>query len=72
MVILKGPFEVVVGVLYGLVLGALSWVLPVPSENNKDLLRFVLLLTGGVVSLFGSQLVRETSHQDNLFFQCSL
>lgn len=59
MVILKGPFEVVIGVLYGLVLGALSWVLPVPGEDNKDVLRFVLLLTGGVVSLFGSQMVRE-------------
>lgn len=57
VVILKGPFEVVVGVLYGLVLGALSWVLPVPSENNTDVLRFSLLLAAGVVSLFGSQMI---------------
>lgn len=59
VVILKGPFEVVVGVLYGLVLGALSWVLPVPREHNTDVVRFSLLLAAGVVSLFGSQMVKE-------------
>ncbi|KAK8395971.1 hypothetical protein O3P69_005218 [Scylla paramamosain] len=57
MVILKGPFEVVVGLIYGVVLGVLCWVLPVPSQHNAPLLRFVVLLTAGVVSLFGSPLI---------------
>ncbi|KAG0726903.1 Sodium/hydrogen exchanger 9B2 [Chionoecetes opilio] len=58
VVILKGPFEVVVGVVYGVVLGALCWVLPVPSEHNTPVLRFVVLLAAGVVSLFGSPLIQ--------------
>lgn len=60
MVILKGPFEVLVGLLYGFLLGVISWVLPVPKEHNTDVLRFILLLTAGVVSLFGSQMVSDT------------
>ena len=56
---MKGPFEVVVGLVYGLVLGALCWVLPVSTEHNALVLRFVVLLSAGVVSLFGSPLVSK-------------
>ena len=61
MVILKGPFEVVVGLIYGVVLGMLCWVLPVPSQHNAPVLRFVVLLAAGVLSLFGSPLVSKWS-----------
>lgn len=66
VVILKGPFEVVVGVVYGLVLGILCWVLPVPTEHNAPVLRFVVLLAAGIVSLFGSPLVRSRSSFNSL------
>ncbi|KAK3869187.1 hypothetical protein Pcinc_025491 [Petrolisthes cinctipes] len=58
MVILKGPFEVVVGLLYGAVVGALCWVLPESSHNAADVLRLAMVFFAGLFSLFGSQIVK--------------
>ncbi|XP_042856263.1 sodium/hydrogen exchanger 9B2-like isoform X4 [Penaeus japonicus] len=55
-IILKGPIEVVMGLVYGLGVGALLWVLPNIEERNAHNLRFFLLGSAGLLAVFGSQM----------------
>ncbi|XP_047501492.1 sodium/hydrogen exchanger 9B2-like isoform X3 [Penaeus chinensis] len=55
-IILKGPIEVVMGLVYGLGVGALLWVLPNIEERNAQNLRFFLLACAGLLAVFGSQM----------------
>lgn len=59
VVILKGPFEVVVGLLYGALVGALCWVLPESSHKVAHVLRLAMVVFAGLFALFGSQMVRR-------------
>lgn len=59
MVILKGPFEVVVGLLYGALVGALCWVLPESSHKVAHVLRLAMVFFAGLFALFASQMVRH-------------
>ncbi|XP_071552282.1 putative SLC9B1-like protein SLC9B1P1 isoform X4 [Panulirus ornatus] len=58
VVILKGPFEVLVGIIYGVFLGMLCWILPNHDEQQVPLLRFAVILSAGLLSLFGSQMIK--------------
>ncbi|XP_054710122.1 sodium/hydrogen exchanger 9B2-like isoform X2 [Uloborus diversus] len=55
--IAKGPLEVLVGLVYGIVLGLISWYLPNPEEKNKNVFRFMILCFGAMFILFGSAAV---------------
>ncbi|XP_070000471.1 sodium/hydrogen exchanger 9B2-like isoform X3 [Penaeus vannamei] len=55
-IILKGPIEVVMGLVYGLGVGALFWVLPNIEERSAQNLRFFLLGCAGLLAVFGSQM----------------
>ncbi|KAG7156541.1 sodium/hydrogen exchanger 9B2-like [Homarus americanus] len=57
VVILKGPFEVLVGLLFGLIFGVLCWVLPNRKEQEAQVMRFAIILSAGLLSVFGSQMV---------------
>lgn len=54
---MKGPIEVVMGLVYGLGVGALFWVLPNIEERSAQNLRFFLLGCAGLLAVFGSQMV---------------
>ncbi|ROT75079.1 putative mitochondrial sodium/hydrogen exchanger 9B2-like [Penaeus vannamei] len=57
-IILKGPIEVVMGLVYGLGVGALFWVLPNIEERSAQNLRFFLLGCAGLLAVFGSQMAQ--------------
>jgi NhaP-type Na+/H+ or K+/H+ antiporter len=52
-VILQGPLEAVVGVVFGLVWGVLAVFLP-PSPHPSTVLRLLVLVGGALLALFGS------------------
>lgn len=52
-VILQGPLEAFVGVVFGLVWGVLAVFLP-PSPSPSTLLRLLVLVGGALLALFGS------------------
>ncbi|CAL4065695.1 unnamed protein product, partial [Meganyctiphanes norvegica] len=54
---LKGPVEVVIGIIFGGIMGTLAWVLPNRSFEDKDRLRFYYLIGCGLVAIFGSEMV---------------
>ncbi len=51
----QGPAEALVGLLVGIVWGAMVSLLPGKDDSNFALLRFVFLFGGGIIALFGSQ-----------------
>jgi len=53
LLILQGPLEAVVGVVWGILWGLLMIILP-PSPNPSILLRILLLVGGSLLALFGS------------------
>ncbi|XP_035223417.1 sodium/hydrogen exchanger 9B2-like, partial [Stegodyphus dumicola] len=53
--IAQGPLEVLVGIIYGVLLGFISWYIPNPEEKSKSVFRFLILCFGGTFVLFGSQ-----------------
>lgn len=55
-VLLQGPLEAVVGVVFGLIWGVLAVFLP-PSPNPSTLLRLLVLVGGALLALFGSDVV---------------
>lgn len=52
-VLLQGPLEAFVGVVFGLVWGVLAVFLP-PSPNPSTILRLLVLVGGALLALFGS------------------
>ena len=55
-VILQGPLEALVGVVFGLLWGVLAVFLP-PSPNPSTILRLLVLVGGALLALFGSDVV---------------
>ncbi|GFS30330.1 hypothetical protein NPIL_731 [Nephila pilipes] len=55
--IAQGPLEVLVGIIYGIVLGIITWYIPNPEEKSKSVFRFLILCFGGMFVLFGSQAI---------------
>ncbi|CAL4147907.1 unnamed protein product [Meganyctiphanes norvegica] len=53
--IVQGPIEVAMGLLYGGVIGAISWVLPYRKEADLSKQRFLFLFAAGLVAVFGSK-----------------
>lgn len=53
--IAKGPVEVIAGIIYGVVLGMISWYIPNPFEKSKSVFRVIILAFGGMFIMFGSQ-----------------
>ncbi|MCL4141119.1 UNVERIFIED_CONTAM: hypothetical protein GTU68_034727, partial [Idotea baltica] len=51
---LKGPIEVLFGLGYGLLMGAICWYLPEQNGKGSSKFRFVLLFGAGLLALFGS------------------
>ncbi len=54
---LRGPAEFLIGLLVGIAWGGLVVVLPGRDDKNYAALRFVFLLGGGIIALFGSKSV---------------
>ncbi|XP_067937026.1 sodium/hydrogen exchanger 9B2-like [Watersipora subatra] len=52
--IVKGPLEALGGVIYGVIVGVITWYLPPSTHKNLDVTRSFLLLCGGLFALFGS------------------
>lgn len=53
--IVQGPIEVAMGLLYGGIIGAISWVLPYRKEADLGMQRFLFLFAAGLVAIFGSK-----------------
>ncbi|XP_066952008.1 sodium/hydrogen exchanger 9B2-like isoform X3 [Macrobrachium rosenbergii] len=53
--IVKGPIEIFVGLMYGVILGVLCWYLPYREKKNRPLYKLILLFVLGCLALFGSQ-----------------
>ncbi|XP_050686648.1 sodium/hydrogen exchanger 9B2-like isoform X2 [Eriocheir sinensis] len=50
----KGPLEVVAGLVYGAVFGALCWLLPHRESKDRPAYKFMLLFCLGTLGMFGS------------------
>ncbi|OWA52319.1 Mitochondrial sodium/hydrogen exchanger 9B2 [Hypsibius exemplaris] len=55
--IIQGPLEILVGLLYGCVIGIIFWYLPHRGHEDVGLFRFLFLFLGGLVSIIGSKAV---------------
>ncbi|PIK45923.1 putative mitochondrial sodium/hydrogen exchanger 9B2 [Apostichopus japonicus] len=53
--ILRGPLELVIGLVYGLSGGVLVWYIP-HDKKTASQLRFIFLVSGGILAVFGSDL----------------
>jgi len=53
--IVQGPIEVAMGLLYGGIIGAISWVLPYRKEADLGKQRTLFLFAAGLVAVFGSK-----------------
>ncbi|XP_068204126.1 sodium/hydrogen exchanger 9B2-like isoform X2 [Palaemon carinicauda] len=53
--ILKGPIEIFVGIMYGVIFGVLCWYLPYREKKNRPMYKLIILLVLGCLALFGSQ-----------------
>lgn len=52
--IAQGPVQIIIGIIYGILLGVITWYLPNPDEKSRSVLRFLLLCFGGLFVLFVS------------------
>ncbi|OQV21679.1 Mitochondrial sodium/hydrogen exchanger 9B2 [Hypsibius exemplaris] len=53
--ILQGPLEMLMGLTYGIFIGFIFWYLPHRRHDDLSTLRFLFLLCGGLVGVFGSK-----------------
>ena len=53
--IVQGPLEVLLGLTYGGVFGLLCWFFPNRHHQSCSTLQFLMLLSAGLLALFGSQ-----------------
>ncbi|KAK6172297.1 hypothetical protein SNE40_015987 [Patella caerulea] len=56
--IFHGPLEIVLGILFGVVVGVINWY--IPNKNSKNLLmyRLILILSLGMLATFGFRVVK--------------
>ncbi|XP_018017063.1 sodium/hydrogen exchanger 9B2 [Hyalella azteca] len=52
--ILHGPLEVLIALTYGVVMGFVCWILPNKQHPGGSVVQYLVLLTAGLVALFGS------------------
>ncbi|KAK3860198.1 hypothetical protein Pcinc_017629 [Petrolisthes cinctipes] len=57
----KGPVEIVLGLLYGLVFGVLCWYLPHKKKKYRPIYKFIIMFVLGSLAMFGSQKVNLES-----------
>jgi NhaP-type Na+/H+ or K+/H+ antiporter len=55
--ILQGPIEIIVGFLFAFLWGGLVKYLPNKNHHNLKFFRWLLLLCGGLISIFGSKVI---------------
>ncbi|CAL1260986.1 unnamed protein product [Larinioides sclopetarius] len=48
----------IVGIIYGVLLGVIAWYIPNPNENRVSVFRFLILCLGGTFVLFVSQALK--------------
>ena len=51
----KGPVEVIVGIIWGVVMGTIAWSVPNRFVKGYEKFRFYFLFALGLLSVFGSQ-----------------
>ncbi|GFR63530.1 mitochondrial sodium/hydrogen exchanger 9B2-like, partial [Elysia marginata] len=56
-IICKGPLEVLAGIAFGSACGVILWYIPQKSSKNRSLFRSVLLVGGGLLTIFGSSAI---------------
>ncbi|GFR84753.1 mitochondrial sodium/hydrogen exchanger 9B2-like [Elysia marginata] len=56
-IVCKGPLEALVGIAFGSVCGVILWYFPQKSSKNLSLFRSVLLIGGGLLTIFGSKAI---------------
>lgn len=57
LTIAKGPLEMLLGIVYGLVFGVFLWYFPSKDNDNVSFYRTVTLLGFGLVAVFGSSMI---------------
>ncbi|XP_071552701.1 sodium/hydrogen exchanger 9B2-like isoform X2 [Panulirus ornatus] len=55
--VLKGPVEILVGIVYGIVFGILCWFLPHKEKENRATYKFIVIFSLGALGMFGSHKV---------------
>ncbi|XP_052812372.1 sodium/hydrogen exchanger 9B2-like isoform X2 [Mya arenaria] len=55
--IIKGPIGVLVGIAYGFLAGFFLWFIPAKDSANPVFYRYLLLLSAGLIAIFGSSRV---------------
>jgi NhaP-type Na+/H+ or K+/H+ antiporter len=55
--IIQGPIEVLVGFLFGYLWGGIAQYLPDKNHHNLKFFRWLLLFSGGLISIFGSNAI---------------
>ena len=55
--ILQGPIEIIVGFLFGYLWGGIVKYLPDKDHHNLKFFRWLLLLCGGLISIFGTKVI---------------
>ncbi|RUS73419.1 hypothetical protein EGW08_018825 [Elysia chlorotica] len=56
-IVCKGPLEALVGIAFGSTFGVILWYFPQKSSKNLSLFRSVLLIGGGLLTIFGSKAI---------------
>ena len=54
---LQGPIEIVIGVVFGFFWGTIAQWLPNKDHHNVVFFRWVVLFSGGLISIFGAHLI---------------
>nr|XP_045611562.1 sodium/hydrogen exchanger 9B2-like isoform X1 [Procambarus clarkii]XP_045611657.1 sodium/hydrogen exchanger 9B2-like isoform X1 [Procambarus clarkii]XP_045611740.1 sodium/hydrogen exchanger 9B2-like isoform X1 [Procambarus clarkii] len=55
--ILKGPVEILAGIVYGIVFGLLCWIVPSSDKKSRAFYKFIIVFILGSLGMFGSQKV---------------
>ncbi|XP_069956848.1 sodium/hydrogen exchanger 9B2 isoform X1 [Cherax quadricarinatus] len=55
--ILKGPVEILLGIIYGIFFGLLCWFVPYKEKRNRAVYKFIIVFCLGALGMFGSHKV---------------
>ena len=56
--ILHGPFEIILGLVFGLVWGFLAQWLPDRQHPHVGFFRWLIIFSGGLIAMFGSKIIK--------------